>query len=120
MDDYYDVIINNIKNSSPCIIYSLLWPILYILIITILYSICISNVKKSYYLALIFIIIQIKLNEISSITFLEDKNEALTMHIYITLMTSILFYYLYKKYTNSHYILIPYLVWLLFSFYLYF
>jgi len=119
MDDYYDVIINNIKKSSHCFIYSLLWPILYILIVTTLYSICISNVKKSYYLTLIFIIIQIKLNEISSIAFLEDKNKALSMHIYITIMTSVLFYYLYKKDTNSYYILIPYLVWLLFSFYLY-
>lgn len=117
---------NNLNKSMftpPNYIFSIVWPILYILIFYSFYNIilkCHSN--NSYYckLAIFLFLVHLIFNLIWTKLFFREKNIKMALFDLILVIFSciIIIYLFYKINKISSYILIPYILWLIFAFYL--
>lgn len=117
---------NNLNKSMftpPNYIFSIVWPILYILIFYSFYNIILKcHANNSYYckLAIFLFLVHLIFNLIWTKLFFREKNIKMALFDLILVIFSciIIIYLFYKINKISSYILIPYILWLIFAFYL--
>ena len=107
--------------QPPGSIFGIVWPILYIMMGIALYLIldCYSP-SDEWYLAISLFVIQLVLNLSWSYVFFtkQDPKGALAILISLIVMLSATMYMFSKISQTATFLLLPYLLWLLFAFYL--
>ena len=105
--------------TPPSIVFSIVWPILYLMIGLSLFFYLKSDYRKNKF-AIFAFIVQLLLNFAWSPVFFKLQNPPmalmiLTLMIIFIIITVILFF---KKSKLAGWLLIPYLIWSIFAFYL--
>jgi benzodiazapine receptor len=119
-NNYYEKL-NKPYLNPPKIVFSIIWPILYLLIGISYYLIIIKF--ESYYNSLfIIMIIHLLINYSFTFIFFYFKQKLLSAIIcLITLVLAIYLFFIffnYDKVGTSSYLLLPYIIWLIFANYL--
>lgn len=114
---------NNLNKSTltpPGWVFSVVWSILYTLLIISFYFVWKDNKCYPYCNELNYFLIQLLLNFSWTTIFFKYKKIKLSFIILILifLLTCITFYKFYNINIVSSYLLIPYLIWLIFAIYL--
>ena len=108
------------KYSPPNYIFGIVWPILYLLMAISFIIIIINNNNCKNYRPIIFFFVQLLFNLIWSFIFFKLKSPRLALIdlILIIIFTIITISEFYKISIIAASLLIPYIIWLLFAFFL--
>ena len=120
IDKNWYVNLNKSRLTPPSWIFSLIWPILYILLLISFILIFIDCKFKPFCIPLIYFIIQINFN-LKWYNLFFKKKKIIMSYQYIKIMilyTIISYYEFYKINILSAKLLIPYLIWIFFALYL--
>jgi len=117
--NWYDKL-NKSSLNPPNYVFSIVWPILYILIFISGYKIWSNNKCYPFCFAMVLFIIQMILNLSWSNIFFKNKQIkfAFFVLILIIIFTLLTIKYFYDIDKTAAYLLIPYIIWLCFAAYL--
>ena len=106
--------------SPPSYVFTIVWPILYILMAISLFMFLKGGMRREKIIPLFIFVVQLALNLSWSPIFfgLQKMGLALIVIILMIILTIITIFYFYKFSKISAILLIPYLLWICFALYL--